>query len=280
MEPVSVFESIARSAAAANPVKAGDYTKDGLLYCGICHTPKQSKQAPFGKSVVYSCLCRCAITKRDEEDAARRKREEADKAMRLRETGIPSQEFRNATFASADGINSVPLDMVRKYAENWEHFYAKNTGLLLYGGVGTGKSFAAACLANYMIDRGVPSLMVNFSDVLNSVSDYRREDRIGIFSSLSEYPLVILDDFGMERQTEYALEQMFNFVDTRERSGKPLVVTTNLGLSELRSPKDMAHKRIYDRIMALCVPVFFGEQGRRAAISQQKLADAAAILRG
>ena len=41
---------------------------------------------------------------------------------------------------------------------------------------------------------------------------------------------LILDDFGMERGTEYGLEQVFNVIDSRYRSGKPLIVTTNLTL--------------------------------------------------
>ena len=50
-------------------------------------------------------------------------------------------------------------------------------------------------------------------------------------SRLCRYPLLILDDFGMERGTEYGLEQVFNVIDSRYRSRKPLIVTTNLTLA-------------------------------------------------
>ena len=80
-------------------------------------------------------------------------------------------------------------------------------------------------------------------------------------SRLCRYPLLILDDFGMERGTEYGLEQVFNVIDSRYRSRKPLIVTTNLTLAELQHPKDTAHSRIYDRLLAMCAPVrFTGEQ--------------------
>lgn len=68
-------------------------------------------------------------------------------------------------------------------------------------------------------------------------------------------PLLIIDDFGMERGTEYALEQIYNIVDSRYRSRKPLIVTTNLTLDEIRHPQDTAHARIYDRLLEMCVPV-------------------------
>ena len=69
-----------------------------------------------------------------------------------------------------------------------------------------------------------------------------------VVDRLCRYPLLIIDDFGMERGTEYALEQVYNIVDSRYRSQKPLIVTTNLPLNEIRHPQDTAHARIYDRI--------------------------------
>ena len=56
----------------------------------------------------------------------------------------------------------------------------------------------------------------------------------------------------MERGTEYGLEQVFNVIDSRYRSGKPLIVTTNLTLDDLRNPEDTAHSRIYDRLLSIC----------------------------
>ena len=76
-----------------------------------------------------------------------------------------------------------------------------------------------------------------------------------LWTSLCRYPLLIIDDFGMERGTEYALEQIYNIVDSRYRSRKPLIVTTNLTLDEIRHPQDTAHARIYDRLLEMCVPI-------------------------
>ena len=75
--------------------------------------------------------------------------------------------------------------------------------------------------------------------------------------NLCRVPLLILDDFGMERGTEYGLEQIYAVIDGRYRSGKPLIATTNLTLQELKNPQDTAHARIYDRLLEMCVPVQF-----------------------
>lgn len=83
----------------------------------------------------------------------------------------------------------------------------------------------------------------------------------------------------MERGTEYGLEQVYNVIDSRYRSHKPLIVTTNLSLSELQNPPDTAHARIYDRVLAMCAPVccsgvnFRKEQARRNMDSLKKSLD-------
>ena len=53
------------------------------------------------------------------------------------------------------------------------------------------------------------------------------EGRNEYISRLCSYPLLILDDFGVERGTEYGLEQVYSVIDSRYRSGKPLIATTN-----------------------------------------------------
>ena len=85
------------------------------------------------------------------------------------------------------------------------------------------------------------------------------------------YPLLVIDDFGMERGTEYALEQIYNIIDSRYRSRKPLIVTTNLTLTELKNPQDTAHARIYDRLLELCTPIACTGPSMRKDIGQAKL---------
>ena len=80
------------------------------------------------------------------------------------------------------------------------------------------------------------------------------EDRADFIASFDEYDLLIIDDLGVERNTEYAMEQMFFVIDSRYRSRRPMIITTNLKLDELKNPPDLAHARIYDRILERCAP--------------------------
>ena len=97
------------------------------------------------------------------------------------------------------------------------------------------------------------------------------EGRNQYIARLCRYPLLILDDFGMERGTDYGLEQVFNVIDSRYRSGKPLIVTTNLSLDELQHPQDTPHARIYDRLLEMCAPILFTGTNFRKQTAQSKL---------
>lgn len=279
MDVVTMLEPIALAAAKANPAMPGDYTENGILMCGKCNTPKQTRIQAFGDRIV-SCQCRCAREKYQAEIDTQKRKEAADKLSRLRAVGITNQKFCNATFRADDGKNPQPMAHLRRYAEKWPQMREKNIGLLLYGVPGTGKSYGAACIANALTDDLTPVLMTNLAGVLNTMGGLPSEEKGAYIADIMRYPLLILDDFGMERKTEYALEQVYNLIDARYRSSKPLIVTTNLPLEQLRTARDIDHARIYDRVLEMCVPVDFGNNGRRAGYARQKLREAAELLGG
>ena len=104
----------------------------------------------------------------------------------------------------------------------------------------------ALTIANALMEREISVCMTNFALILNDLAASYK-DRNEYIARFCSFPLLILDDFGMERGTEYGLEQVYNVIDSRYRSRKPLIVTTNLTLEELQNPEDTAHARIYDR---------------------------------
>lgn len=73
--------------------------------------------------------------------------------------------------------------------------------------------------------------MTNFPRILNSLTGMFSEDRNEFIDGFNKYELLIIDDLGIERNSEFALEQVYNIVDSRYRSKKPLIVTINLTLA-------------------------------------------------
>ena len=60
-------------------------------------------------------------------------------------------------------------------------------------------------------------------------------DRNAYINSFNSFPLLIIDDLGVERNSEFAREQVFNIIDSRYRSQLPMIVTTNLTMDELKN---------------------------------------------
>ena len=168
--------------------------------------------------------------------------------------GFPDEKMQNWTFANDDRENEKISTVTRNYFDNFGKMYEDGKGLLLFGKTGTGKSFAAACIANALIDKGHPVLMTNFTNIRNAVQglfDGRQE----YFDSFNRFPLLILDDLAAESKTEYMQEIVYDVINTRYLAGLPLIVTTNLTAEELKHPADVTNQRTFSRLFEMCIPI-------------------------
>jgi DNA replication protein DnaC len=255
MNIANVIDGIERKAAERIKEEAGDYIgENGLLYCGKCNTPKQCRVTLFGKERTPPCLCKCRVEQRDREEAERKRVEFENTVKRLRQAGFPESDMQYWTFDNADDPNDRIITAARNYVVNFDEFRKSGKGLLLFGTVGTGKTYAAACIANALIDKGCPVLMTNFARIANTVSGMW-EGKQEYYDSLNRFPLLILDDLAAERKTEYMSEIVFNVIDARYRAGLPLIVTTNLTSEELKHPSDISYQRTFSRLLEMCIPV-------------------------
>jgi len=249
--------------AAAPPIEPEDYIgPDGLLYCGKCHTPRQYRLNNLGDMRVVPVLCKCQMAAEEAERQEAERRRFEKRVDRLRRNGLPEPESRYSNFDADDQSNPKVSTAVKKYADEFDAFSKINMGLLLYGPVGTGKTFYAACIANALIDRGIPVLMTNFTRIINTMQGLF-EGRQDYIDSLNDYKLLIIDDLGVERESEYMQEQVYNIINARYESRKPLIVTTNISMDEIKNPKDAQRHRIYDRVLEICFPVKVDGESRR-----------------
>jgi DNA replication protein DnaC len=267
----ALIDSIAKK---AEPVRdLVDYEKDGLLYCGHCNTPKQCR-IPIGGSVrLVGCQCACAAREYEAEKKARADREKRLRIETLRADGIRDKSLTACRFDTA--TMSEEIVKCKRYADAWDDMRRENNGLLLWGNTGNGKTFAAACIANELIDRGIPAMITSFPRILNAGYDKQE-----IIEQVHYYPLLVIDDLGAERSSEYAMETVYTVIDERYKSKKPLIVTTNLTLDELCKPKNMDYQRIYDRVIEMCTPLVFKGDNLRRDKANKRLRYVKSVLEG
>ena len=173
---------------------------------------------------------------------------------------------------------TAQLAKAKQYAEKWDSFRQDGIGLLLFGDVGTGKTYAAGCIANTLIDREISVLMVSVSDAVNRMQGSFGADRDAYLKSLMRPELLVLDDLGAERDTSFGKERVFDVINRRRLTGKPMIVTTNLPLSTMQKAQDMGDRRIYDRILEVCVPIMFDGDSFRKNTAADNLKKAAQLL--
>ena len=266
----SIIEGIAKASENTIPINDGDYIdSEGLLCCGKCHTRKQTIIVlANGKQLKPRCVCKCEQERMHEEEEKRKAKELEEKVKELRKMGFPDAEMSRFTFENDDRSNEYISDVAKRYADNFTTMYSKHKGLLLFGTVGTGKTYIAACIANALIDRGYTCLVTNFARLTNTINgmyDGKQE----YIDGLDRFSLLVIDDLASERDTEYMNEIVTNIIDARYRSGKPMIVTTNLTSEELKNPRDVRKQRIYSRLMEMCIPLEVKGTDRR----QKKLID-------
>lgn len=252
----SIIEGIAQASENTIPINDGDYIdSEGLLCCGKCHTRKETIIVlANGKQLKPRCVCKCEQERMHEEEEKRKAKELEEKVKELRKMGFPDAEMSRFTFENDDRSNEYISDVAKRYADNFTTMYSKHKGLLLFGTVGTGKTYIAACIANALIDRGYTCLVTNFARLTNTINgmyDGKQE----YIDGLDRFSLLVIDDLASERDTEYMNEIVTNIIDARYRSGKPMIVTTNLTSEELKNPRDVRKQRIYSRLMEMCIPL-------------------------
>lgn len=253
--------------------------EDGLVYCNRCNTPRQSVFTVDGliePRIVWQ-MCRCMTDDYERRETEARQREREQRIERYRKAGFPDREMRNYRFENDDKATPTLSNAMQAYCENFPMLRKEGKGLLLYGNVGTGKSFYAACIVNDLIDKGYPCLLTNFSRLSNKISSMW-EGKQEYIDSLCRYALIAIDDLGVERDTEFMNEQVTTIIDSFYRAKVPMIITSNYTPKQLTEECEIRKRRIYDRLLERCHPVKIDGASRRKAIGRSGYADMNKLL--
>lgn len=249
------------------------YDNEGFLVCGNCNTRKQTEvNLDFlGQGIKkVGCVCTCEKEKMEREERIAKETERLNRIKVLKEQGIADPQYLQACIEKDDKSNIKISNAIIRYTNKWEEMKDKNMGILFYGDVGRGKTFYAACIANRLLEKGIPVIMTNIPALITAMTKDFEGEKAKILSKISNVELLVLDDLGVERETTYSAEKLQEIIDTRYRSEKPLIVTTNLAPDELKNPTDLRYKRVYDRVLEMCFPIQVEGKSRRQEKAQNK----------
>ena len=255
MDLHGLVDTLVATSQASNVQNDGDYVdEEGLLCCGKCHTRKQTRVNVLGREIMPMVPCKCRQEELDKEDEYMKRMQRQTTLLKMKEACFLDRRLADWTFDKDDGSNPKIMAIAKRYVDKFEDMKEDHKGLLLFGNVGVGKTYASACIANALIEKGYPCMVTNFPRLINTL-DGMREHKQEYLDSLNDYDLLVIDDLASERGTEYMQEFVMQIIDARSRSGLPIIVTTNLTSQELKNPSDMQKQRIYSRLLGMCIPI-------------------------
>lgn len=236
------------STRAALVKNEGDYFKNELLHCGVCHEPKQSViDVPFArKKIVVNLQCRCERENDEKQERMLREYNRSQRISDLIRKGVTSEAYKSCTFENDDQRNTEITDLCCRYVRHFSEMKRIENGILFYGESGKGKTFYAACIANALIQNEIPVLITSLSRLVQMRIKAMKDKTADI--SLRDFECFVLDDIGAENATQTA----FSVIDDIYMSRKPMIVTTNLTPVQLKNSDSIEKKRMYDRILEVC----------------------------
>jgi len=174
----------------------------------------------------------------------------------LARSGIMRGILAQMTFENFNShLAGKAYEIAKEYAEG----FGKETtaGLMLYGKAGSGKTHLAVAVTRHIIEQ--KQIQVRFTRIVDLLSEirktfdsneqYRTENESELIQRYTAASLLVIDDLGAEKTTDWVRQILYQIVDERWIEQKPIIVTSNLNLEELEARFE---ERIASRVAGMC----------------------------
>lgn len=164
---------------------------------------------------------------------------------------IEQENFQTLSYEYYQGEDLVRFRRAVEICQNFvQNFKQDYHNLFFYGTVGTGKSFLSGCVARELLKSGHSVIYFSavglFDTLARLTFDTRDKSELSaLYEDLYGCDLVIIDDLGTELTNSFVTSQLFSCLNERHLRRKATVISTNLGLEELR---DRYSDRVFSRI--------------------------------
>lgn len=235
--------------------------------------PEEAAASKDGGETLALCLA-CSLEKQRAEDIAeqhaqaeaRRVKAIADRVAACR---IPDR-FADKTFldySPTTGGQRSNLEKCQDYSENFDTHYADGRCLILSGTVGTGKTHLAIAILKEAVEKhGYTGKYWTVNGLLQVIrSSYEKDSGFSesdVIASVTDTNLLVLDEVGATKQSEFEMATMFNIINSRYEWKLPTIIISNLGPKQIG---EAIGERCFDRLReggGECL-VFQGESNRK-----------------
>ena len=217
---------------------------------------------------------RLMLEKQRKEQEEHRKREEKAKIDRLFEMSKMGERFKTRTFDNfiVNSENKKSLEIAKGFVENFEQAKASGLGIMFVGNYGAGKTHLACGIAIELIKKGIPVIYGTAITLLFKIKQtYGEEVKTSEWDLLDLYStvdLLIIDDLGKEKPSEWVLEKLYHIINQRYENLKPTIITTNYDdvtlINRLSTASNSSTaEAIVSRLNEMCTGVYMNFEDHR-----------------
>lgn len=178
--------------------------------------------------MVHVLLCDPCQTEADD-------RIEAEERAEQLRVALMAAGARDNDVLYAWSLSTYPTDrpeyrQALKFAKTWVERYmaGERENVMIYGPSGGGKSGLAWAVVRDLTERGVSARFASWAEALETMKDaFRHQEQTKASIALRRAPVLVLDDVGAERPTDYARGELLRLVDHRMMNHRPTWVTSN-----------------------------------------------------
>jgi DNA replication protein DnaC len=225
--------------------------------CPHCHRVVPIKEVDIlGKKRIVQPKCECEVEAfmKPIKEAQRRSEEmELKRLFSIHELGERFSDSNFTNFIVRSGAEKC-FKLAAKYVEEFDSWEGES--LMFWGEPGNGKSHLATAVANELTAKGKRVVFISMPDLLEKIKATFNKNSVEteaeIMRGLQMCDLLIIDDIGAEKVSDWVQEVIFRIVDGRYKRVKPIMATSNL------EPKELAErigKRAYDRLIEISQPI-------------------------
>ncbi|GCD13175.1 ATP-binding protein [Clostridium tagluense] len=177
------------------------------------------------------------VEKEKNEEGERQYKERLERMIKQSNLG---ERFRTRTFQTykISNENKLAFKTCERYTEKFKELKTKGVGLLITGNYGAGKTHLAAAIAHVLIKQGYQPIFGTLINLLGKIKSsygdaHSKENEEQIINKYINCDLLIIDDLGKEKPTEWVLEKLYYVLNCRYENNEPVVITSNYNDTKL-----------------------------------------------